>query len=186
MWHHLPHQCCAFFFYKKKRLPVTSLWAVSPLYSNLFCNSAALSSTTSQSLHVTRVSAHAIFTETVKANLHRGVASSSRARFCLFYCALELPCTSAELPDATKQTKNRAWLLLAAPQCRLAFRKRLGYQNKQVSFVRAERFEPLALNGWENYFRNLHLFSFSLIAWFKEDKVQHGQSDSTTLYYLPI
>ena len=31
------------------------------------------------------------------------------------------PCTSAELPDATKQTKNRARLLLATPQCRLAF-----------------------------------------------------------------
>jgi len=28
---------------------------------------------------------------------------------------------SAELPDATKQTKNRARLLLAIPQCRLAF-----------------------------------------------------------------
>jgi len=32
------------------------------------------------------------------------------------------PCTSAELPDATKQTKNRARLLLATPQCRLAFK----------------------------------------------------------------
>jgi len=30
-------------------------------------------------------------------------------------------CTSAELPDATKQTKNRARLLLATPQCRLTF-----------------------------------------------------------------
>ena len=30
------------------------------------------------------------------------------------------PCTSAKLPDATKQTKNRALLLLAT-QCRLAF-----------------------------------------------------------------
>ena len=29
------------------------------------------------------------------------------------------PCTGAELPDATKQTKNRARLLLATPRCRL-------------------------------------------------------------------
>jgi len=28
----------------------------------------------------------------------------------------------SELPDATKQTKNRAQLFLATPQCRLAFR----------------------------------------------------------------
>jgi len=35
-------------------------------------------------------------------------------------CGVEA-CTSAELPDATKQTKNRARLLLATPQCRLAF-----------------------------------------------------------------
>jgi len=33
-----------------------------------------------------------------------------------------LPCTSAELPDATIQTKNRARLLLGTPQCRLAFK----------------------------------------------------------------
>jgi len=35
-------------------------------------------------------------------------------------CRAEL-CTSAELPDTTKQTKNRVQLLLATPQCRLAF-----------------------------------------------------------------
>jgi len=32
-------------------------------------------------------------------------------------------CTSAELPDATKQTKNRTRLLLATPQCRPAFER---------------------------------------------------------------
>jgi len=61
---------------------------------------------------------------TIKANLH-WVARSSRARFFVCFiasrsCRAE-PCTSAELPHATKQTKNRARLLLAARQCRLAF-----------------------------------------------------------------
>jgi len=60
----------------------------------------------------------------VKANLHWGVARSIRARFFVCFsaprsCPAE-PCTSAELPDATKQTKNRARLLLATRQCRLA------------------------------------------------------------------
>jgi len=60
----------------------------------------------------------------LKANLHWGVARSNRARFFVCFIALRSchaePCTSAELPDATKQTKNRARLLLATPQYRLA------------------------------------------------------------------
>jgi len=61
----------------------------------------------------------------IKANLHWEVARSSRARsFVCFIaprsCRAE-PCTSAELPDATKQTKDYAWQLLVRPQCRLAF-----------------------------------------------------------------
>jgi len=60
----------------------------------------------------------------LRANLH-WVARSSRAR--LFVCFIASrscrsePCPSAELPDATKQTKKRARLLLATPQCGLAF-----------------------------------------------------------------
>jgi len=60
----------------------------------------------------------------VKANLHWEVARSSRARF--FVCTVAPrssraePCASAELHDATKQTKNRARLLLPTSQCWLA------------------------------------------------------------------
>ena len=60
----------------------------------------------------------------VKANLHWGVAKSSHARFFGCFIATRScrakPCTSAEVPDTTKQRKNRARLLLATPQCRLA------------------------------------------------------------------
>jgi len=59
----------------------------------------------------------------LSANLHWGVARSSRARFFVRFLAPRIcraeSCTSIELPDATKQ--NRARLLLATPQCRLAF-----------------------------------------------------------------
>ena len=37
------------------------------------------------------------------------------------FCHTRVAVPSAELPDATKQTKNRARLLLATSQCRLAF-----------------------------------------------------------------
>jgi len=68
--------------------------------------------------------------KTVKGSIRWGVARSSRARFFFYFiaprsCRTE-PCTSAELPDATKQTKNRVRLHLAAPQCWLAFNKQ-GY-----------------------------------------------------------
>jgi len=74
----------------------------------------------------------------VKANLHREVAMSSHARFLVllrpgvavsiqgllnvFQEALVELCTSAGLPNATKQTKDYAWQFLARPQCRLAFK----------------------------------------------------------------
>ena len=65
-------------------------------------------------------------TKTLKAKLHWGVARGNRARFFVCFIAPRIcrsePCTSAELPDATKQTKNRARLLLATPQYRLALR----------------------------------------------------------------
>jgi len=55
----------------------------------------------------------------VKANLHWGHATSSRARF--FVCLIvpsscrAKPCTSAELPDATKQriTPGNSWHVLS-------------------------------------------------------------------------
>jgi len=57
----------------------------------------------------------------IKANLHWGLARSSSARFFVCFiaprtCRAEL-WTSAELPHATKQTKDYAWQLLARPQC---------------------------------------------------------------------
>jgi len=59
------------------------------------------------------------------AVLYWDVARSSRARFFVCFiaprsCRAE-PRTSAELPDATKQTKDYTWQLLARPRCRLAF-----------------------------------------------------------------
>jgi len=41
--------------------------------------------------------------------------------FVLLRPGVAEPCTSAELPGAIKETKNRARQLLARPQCRLAF-----------------------------------------------------------------
>ena len=55
----------------------------------------------------------------LKANLHWEVARSSRARFFVCFIA-GVAVSSPELPDATKQTKEYAWQLLARPQCRLA------------------------------------------------------------------
>jgi len=55
----------------------------------------------------------------LKANLHWEVAMCSRARFFVCFIA-GVAVASPELPDATKQTKEYAWQLLARPQCRLA------------------------------------------------------------------
>jgi len=72
----------------------------------------------------------------VKANLHWGVARSSCARFFVCFiaprsCHAE-PWTSAELPDATKQRKNRSRLLLATPQRKLSFRPDTMMNNKKI------------------------------------------------------
>ena len=74
------------------------------------------------------------FSGSLKANRHWGRTRSSRSRFFVCFIAPRSyraePCTSAELPDATKQTKDYAWQPLARHQRRLAFRnnscKRLG------------------------------------------------------------
>jgi len=55
-----------------------------------------------------------------KANLHCGVARSSRARFFVLLRRVILrSCTAGHANSAIKQTKNRARLLLATPRCRL-------------------------------------------------------------------
>jgi len=64
--------------------------------------------------------------DSFKANLYNEVSRSSCAQFFVCFiaprsCRAE-PCTIAELPDATKQTRDYAWQLLARPQCKLAFR----------------------------------------------------------------
>jgi len=71
---------------------------------------------------------------TLEANLHWERARSSRARFfVLLRSGVAVPSRAepcAELPDATKQTKDHAWQLLARPQCRLAFTNKLFYPLK--------------------------------------------------------
>jgi len=62
----------------------------------------------------------------IKANLHWGVARSSRARFFVCFVAsgnsalVHGFALAGQLLGALKQTKNRARILLATPQCRLA------------------------------------------------------------------
>jgi len=60
----------------------------------------------------------------VKVNPHWGRARRCQAQIFVSFIVPRSyraePRTSAELPDATKQTKDYAWQLLARPQCRLA------------------------------------------------------------------
>jgi len=95
----------------------------------------------------------------LKANLHWGVARSSRARF--FVCFIEsgnpalVHGSARQLLGAIKETKNRARLLLATPQCILAFRDwqtsykhypKIGSSNTKIHMSECKLISPRTLS----------------------------------------